>query len=222
MEVFILEDDQNWQFVYQETLGTKFKIKIFSTLEAIEKLLETKNKKFILIADLKLQDRSFLSYLREHPMIAKQTKILVISSTDDINILEECFTLGVSDYLTKPINTHELMVKTKRLFELATCKNSLGLQIDRMSNSISFNNIEIQLTPREFQILNYLIDGGDAGVQKNDLLQLIWKNTSVTSNTVEVHICNIRKKIEPIGFEITTKPPHTFCLHSHKEELVLI
>lgn len=221
MEVFILEDDKSWQFVYQETLGVRFDIKIFSTLEELEVGLANQTKPFILLADLKLQDRSFLTYLREHPELPKLAKILVISSTDEVDILEECFTLGVSDYLTKPINTHELVVKTKRLYDLATNKGSLGLQIDRMSNRISFNDTEVQLTPREFQILNCLIERGDVGVQKEDLLQSIWKNTNVTSNTVEVHICNIRKKLDPIGFEIATKAPHTFCLMPRKAELGL-
>ncbi len=218
MEVFILEDDKSWQFVYQETLGMRFGIKIFSTLEELEKALEAQTKPFILLADLKLQDRSFLSYLREHPDLPKLAKILVISSTDEVDILEECYSLGVSDYLTKPINTHELVVKTKRLFDLATYKNSLGLQIDRMSNRITYHETDVQLTPREFQILNYLIERGDAGVQKEELLQSIWKNTNVTSNTVEVHICNIRKKLDAIGFEIITKAPHTFCLVHRTEE----
>ncbi len=221
MEVFILEDDKSWQFVYQETLGVRFDIKLFSNLEELEAGLAHQTKPFILLADLKLQDRSFLTYLREHPELPKLAKILVISSTDEVDILEECFSLGVSDYLTKPINTHELVVKTKRLYELATNKGSLGLHIDRMSNRISFNDTEVQLTPREFQILNCLIERGESGVQKEDLLQSIWKNTNVTSNTVEVHICNIRKKLDPIGFEITTKAPHTFCLMPRRQEMTL-
>jgi DNA-binding response OmpR family regulator len=221
MKVFILEDDKSWQFVYQETLGIRFDIQVLSNIDDLEKALVGQTSPYVLLADLKLDDRSFLTYLREHPKLTDLAKILVISSTDDVAILEECYALGVSDYLTKPINTQELVVKTKRLRDLAINKGSLGLRIDRMSNRISFNEKEIQLTPREFQILNFLIDRGESGVQKGDLLQSIWKNTNVTSNTVEVHICNIRKKLDPIGFEITTKAPHTFYLAPRKAELDL-
>jgi DNA-binding response OmpR family regulator len=212
MKVFIIEDDATWQLVYRETLGTRFNTSIFSTIEELDAALKAETNPYILLADLKLREGSFLNYLREHPTLTKLGKVLVISSTDEEGVLEECFKLGVADYLTKPINAQELMVKTKRLYELHSLKNSLGLRIDRLSNSLTYNDTEIQLTPREFQILHVLMEKREAGVPKEELLEAIWKNTSVTSNTVEVHICNIRKKLQPIGFEIITKAPQTFHL----------
>lgn len=212
MKVFVLEDDESWQFIYQETLGSRFDLSIFSSLEEIEPVLAQQTEPFILLADLNLGGRSFLTYLRAHPELPKLAKILVLSATDTVDTLEECFQLGVSDYLTKPIKIPELLVKTKRLYDLAENKNPLGLEVDWMANRVTYKGAEIQLTPREFQILNFLITRGDHGVPKSDLLQSIWKNTNVTSNTVEVHLCNMRKKLDTIGFEIATKPPNTFFL----------
>lgn len=214
MEILIIEDDKIWQNVYQESIGKFFPVKLFGTLDELDVHLKNKTNPFVLIADLKLLDQSFLTYLKSHPELTTNAKVLVVSSVDDVDVLEECYALGISDYLTKPINTHELIVKTRRLVDFASNKNSLGLQIDRISNRIRYEDHEIQLTPREFQILNYLIERKENGIHKEELLKAIWKNTSVTSNTIEVHICNIRKKLEPMGFEIGMKAPHTFCLNA--------
>lgn len=212
MEIFILEDDPSWQFIYRESLSDKFDLRVFSSLEEFEASVTPETKPFLLLADLRLNERSFVSYLREHPELAKKAKIIVLSALDDVDTLEECFSLGVSDYLTKPINIQELLVKTKRLFDAATHKNSYGLDVDWRSNRASYNNKEVQLTTREFQILTQLIERGEAGTPKEYLLNTLWKNTNVTSNTVEVHICNMRKKLESLGFDIISKPPNTFYL----------
>lgn len=218
MKVFVLEDDESWQFIYQETLSSRFDLSLFSSLAEIDPVLSAQTEPYVLLADLNLNGESFVSYLRAHPDLPKLAKILVLSATDAVDTLEECFALGVSDYLTKPIKVPELLVKTKRLSELAMNKGSLGLEVDWMSNRVTYKGAEVQLTPREFQILNFLITRGDMGVPKADLLHSIWKNTNVTSNTVEVHLCNMRKKLDSIGFEIATRPPNTFYLTAAKQQ----
>ena len=217
MDVFILEDDDNWQLIYQETLGHLFQLHFFSTVFEFEQSLSQFQRAFVLIADLKLKDGFFLDFLKTHSYLPNLGKILVVSSHDELEILEECFEIGVADYLTKPFNSKELIVK--RLLDPEQNSFFMGIKIDRLLHRISYNNNEVQLTPREFQILNFLIEKGNRGVHKMDLLQSIWRNTNVTSNTVEVHICNIRKKILPLGLEISIKSPNTFLLCLNKVNL---
>lgn len=222
MTVYILEDDQNWQIVYKEALGYKFDLRLFYNIHDLTEALTSNSEPFVLVADLTLENESFLCYLRAHPQLPKIAKIIVVSANDRPDILEECFSLGVFDYLTKPINTQELTVKIKRLVETSEAKRTfMGLSIDRLSNRVFYNDSELQLTPREFQIVNYLLDRGESGIPKQELQQCIWKNTNVTSNTIEVHVCNLRKKLGTIGFDIVTQSPHTFCLLPKKSDLSL-
>jgi DNA-binding response OmpR family regulator len=220
MKLFVLEDDESWQFIYRETLANQFNVEFFSTIEEFDETRKAETEPYVLLADLRIGERSFVEYLRHNSQLPKLAKIMVLSALDEVKILEECFNMGVSDYLTKPINVQELLVKTKRLVDLATNKNPFGIAVDPVAHRISIGGHEVHLTSREFQIMNYLIEKGEPGASKDYLLQAIWRQTSVSSNTIEVHICNIRKKIEPLGFDIISRPPNTFYLASTKKEQV--
>src|SRR4051812_29006150 len=96
--IWILEDDIGAQFVYEETLGIRYQIENFNTVDALRRrLTESRNRPGLIIADLRLPDQSFLSFLNsKEASLLRNSPFLVVSSVDDLDSLRFCFSAGAS------------------------------------------------------------------------------------------------------------------------------
>lgn len=111
------------------------------------------------------------------------------------------YKVGGDNFVTKPFDLAELKAiierYTKKIVHKSVTALSYGdITIDPLSHQILINNHEIELAPKEFQILLYFVQHPEVVVTRELLLTKIWRDSlKVTDRTIDTHISNLRKKI---------------------------
>ncbi|STO31734.1 Staphylococcal respiratory response protein A [Fusobacterium necrogenes] len=154
----------------------------------------------LVILDVMLPKKDGWSILRE---IKKYTEIPVIMLTarDDSEDEVFGFEMGADDYITKPFNNKILLARVKSLLKkvgsIADSITEIGdLIINDTSHSIRNMNGEIELAPKEYELLIYLVKNNKIALSREKLLNEVWGYDFLGDDrTVDTHIKNLRKKI---------------------------
>ena len=203
--IVIIEDEEdllelleyNLQKAGFETVG-------FLSTKNVEKLLE-EEKVDLMIVDRNLphiEGSEFVKSLRE-----KGISIPTIFATakDADSDIEEGFERGADDYLTKPYNMKELVLRIKAILK-RTNPTSLekveykDIVLDMKLRKVYVSGNEIELTKLEFELLTTLIENKNSVLNREYLLTHVWKDeTYYQDKTVNVAVNRLKKKIDPIG-----------------------
>ena len=131
--------------------------------------------------------------------------VLVISALSSIDERVRGLRAGGDDYLAKPFAMVELVARVeallRRLEDVRTTKLRAGdLEMDLIEQTVYRGGIRIDLLPREFKLLEYFLRHQGRVITRAMLLQDVWQyNFSIETNVVDVHISNLRKKIDVRG-----------------------
>lgn len=216
-DVWIIEDDPAFQFVYEETLGREYTLSVLPSIAAFTAALNDTSKPLpsLLIADVRLPDRSFLSFLETaEAQNLSRLPYIVVSAFDDFDTLEACYRRGALDFITKPFGRNELLFKVGRIL-------SNGSVDDLKSDTLLVKNglIPLQrkgnvvpLTNKEHQIIAMFQEADNQTLTRAELLQKVWGKTKSQTKTLDVHLHNLRKKISSIGLKISFMPPNRYVL----------
>ena len=158
------------------------------------------------------------SFRRENPQIP----ILILTAFGDIDSKMDAFDLGADDYLVKPVHLRELIAKVrvflKRAEQLSVSEDLLqigDLYVDPAKKAVNRADQSIELTPKEYNLLEYLLKNRRRVVSKDEIAMNVWEESyGVSHNTVEVYISFLRNKIDK-GAEvklIKTKPGFGYYL----------
>ena len=212
---WIIEDDEGCNFIYEEILQHKYNYRIFKTLEDFrsEYFREGVERPSLILADLRLPDGSFVSFLNEVPQEELgKLSIVIVSICDDLDIIRYCLGEGVVDYITKPFNRFELLVKIERSL------NKISEQEDELSvdplrrRVINKDNLQTELTSKELMIFDMINTAPSKQIKRVDLISKVWKDVSVGAKTLDVHIFNIRRKLAKLNVKIKYTPPQTYSI----------
>ena len=131
--------------------------------------------------------------------------VLVISALSSVDEKVKGLKAGGDDYLTKPFAMVELSARVeamlRRLDDVRTTKLRVGdLEMDLIEKTVHRGSNRIELLPREFRLLEYFLRHPGRVVTRAMLLQEVWQyHFSLETNVVDVHISNLRKKIDTKG-----------------------
>jgi DNA-binding response OmpR family regulator len=210
---WIVEDDDSCNFVYEEIFQHKYNYRIFKTLASFRDAYfsETYEKPRLILADLRLPDGSFVSVLNEIPSYdLDNLAIVIVSVCDDLDIIRYCLGEGVIDYLTKPFNRSELLVKVERSASRLHDREK-DLSIDPLRRRvITKDNLHTELTSKELMIFDMINNAPGRQIKRCELIEKVWKDVSVGSKTLDVHIFNIRRKLAKLNVQIKYIPPQTY------------
>ncbi len=163
------------------------------------------------ILDVNLPHKNGYDICKEFRMYNHTTPVLMLTAFDEIDDKIQGYDSGADDYLTKPFYMKELVLRINSLVKRynSTESGSKSAQtvvanditIDLLSKRVQRQGEEINLTPREYQILLKLAQAQGELVLKQDLITEIWGRTiDANTNTIEVYINFLRKKVDkPFG-----------------------
>ncbi len=153
----------------------------------------------------------------------KTVPILCLSVKDEVNNIVELLNLGADDYLTKPFSLEELLARMQALLRRPVVLENQVLQIDNLVIDVAKHQVcrgekEIVLTNKEFSLLEYLARNYGYVVSRSRIIENVWDmNADLFSNSIEVHVFNLRRKINLRGH---TPLIHTVSGRGYKLELI--
>lgn len=199
--VLIVEDDSD----IRDILKTYLKLENYDILEAeslskMRNILNNNSKIEIILLDLMLPDGDAVNELPLIRSSNKETGIIIISAkdTDGEKILG--IESGADDYVTKPFNPREVLVRIKALLKRIE-KNDLKLEygpLEIYSNNytLKYNGKNIDLTSKEFEIIDLLARNPDKVYSREEIIDKIWFGDEfISDRVIDVHISMIRSKI---------------------------
>lgn len=156
----------------------------------------------VLILDLRLPGMSGEEVLkrlrRENPDLG----VLILTATDAIGERVACLDAGADDYLTKPFAFSELAARVRALQRRqgrhgeAVLKAD-DLELDRIQRSVKRGGHSIDLTPREFSLLEYFMLNMGRRITRTMIIEHVWKlSPDTATNVVDVYVNYLRKKID--------------------------
>ena len=161
----------------------------------------------ILIIDRMLPRRDGLNVIEQLRREGNQTQILVLSALSQVEDKITGLNQGADDYLAKPYSFDELLARVEALgrrIKGDEGKNTYqvgDLVLDRITRTVTRNHQKINLQPREFKLLEYLMKHAGQVVTRAMLLKQVWNyHSDSLTNVIDVHISRLRNKIDK-GFE---------------------
>jgi len=156
----------------------------------------------LIILDVLLPGTDGFSILKKLRNNKISTPVLMLTALGDTNNKVKGLDWGADDYLTKPFSMDELSARIRVLFRREinpqTCSIYISdLKIDTSKREVSRKGKLINLTTKEFQILEFMIYNKNRALSRMTIAEHLWQeNYDSMSNFVDVHIKNIRKKID--------------------------
>jgi two-component system response regulator QseB len=154
----------------------------------------------VIVLDLGLPKKSGLTVLENIRKQGKKTPVLILTARETVDDKILGLDTGADDYMVKPCDLDELAARIRALHRRKTGSAAplvehRGLVLDPSSHSINFNNEALNLPRREYALLEKLLENVGKIVSRDQLQQTLYGWTESDSNTLEVHIHNIRKKL---------------------------
>jgi len=165
--------------------------------------LATGNAYDTMIIDRMLPKRDGLSLIEELRKSGNNTPVLILSALDDVDERVTGLKAGGDDYLTKPYSISELMARLNALTRRAQAGTSetvlrVGdLSLDLIRHKVTRGGENINLQPREFRLLEYLMQHTGQVVTRSMLLENVWDyHFDPQTNVIDVQISRLRSKID--------------------------
>ncbi len=211
IKILIVEDDQSLLNLYQIVLNKQG----YETFPARhgEEAWEIMEKEHVdlVITDIMMPVMDGYSFLRSIRETNPELPVLMITAKDDFTSKSMGFSLGTDDYMTKPIDVNEMVLRVKALLRRAHIASARKLTIhethlDYDAMTISRNDMSISLKPKEFLLLYKLLSYPGKIFTRKQLMEEIWGLESQSdAQTIDVHINRLRKHFsDNPDFEIVT------------------
>ncbi|ESS69427.1 transcriptional regulatory protein QseB [Methyloglobulus morosus KoM1] len=156
----------------------------------------------LVVLDLNLPDMDGLSILRALRARKDETPVLVLTAKDTVPDRVEGLDSGADDFVIKPFELDEVCARLRALARRNEGRGTptieyKGLILDPASHQVTFNGEKVELSQKEFEILSFLMGNIGRVVSRARLEESLYSwNSDIESNTVEVHIHYLRKKLD--------------------------
>ncbi len=199
VKILIVDDEKNIREVIREyaSLDGYDVMEAASGVKALELL--NNNKFDLMILDIMMPIMDGFTLLNSIPKEKKIPTIILSARDDEVDKLEG-FDRGIDDYLCKPFSPRELMARVKAI--LKRTKGDVDsysydkLVVNFLEHTIRIDDKEVNVTPKEFEILKYFINNKRIAISREQLLNKIWGYDFYGDDrTVDTHIKMLRNNL---------------------------
>ena len=202
MRILIVEDEPKMAaFVQRGLIAERFAVDVCGDgregLELAQAFVYD-----LIILDLmlpRLDGRELLQRIRRDNACVP---VIMLTARDSIEDKVALFETGADDYLTKPFAFAELLVRAKALLRRGPVKRSSTLvvgplRLDRLTQQVTRDGKDIELTAKEYSLLEYLMQNEGRVLSRNMIVEHIWDQSfDGITNIVDVHVRNLRAKVD--------------------------
>jgi DNA-binding response OmpR family regulator len=196
-KILILEDDVLFCQTLQDFLSENgYEVEVsFNPKSALELTYDKKFDLYILDVNLPFEDGFlFLKNLRDS---GDETPAVFLTSREDKESLKEGFLSGGDDFIKKPVDFEELLLRIEAILKRTKRQKILninGFKIDLISKTVSKDNKLINLNPKEIELLILLIENKNSVVTLNQIINRLWASSqNVSQGAIRVYINSLKK-----------------------------
>ena len=204
MRVLVVEDEQKVADALREGLESEqYEVVVERSGEGAFFRLTTESFDVILL-DLTLPGRDGLQILRTIRARGVDTPVLVLTARDTLEDRVIGLDSGADDYLVKPFAFEEMLARVRALVRRGRTSEMLrfttaDLELDLVARKVTRAGQPIELTVREFELLEFLMRYQGQVVSRGMLVREVWKETARSTtldNVIDVHIARLRRKVD--------------------------
>ena len=155
-----------------------------------------------IVLDLHLTDRHGLTILQELRREGRQTPVLILTGSSEESEIVRALDAGADEYVVKPVRNRELAARVRALVRrgprVARSEQLTAgsLVLNRLTRRVLVAGDPVELSPKEFSLLEHLLLHTDEVVTRTDLLEKVWDmRFDPGSNVVDVHVARLRRKL---------------------------
>jgi DNA-binding response OmpR family regulator len=159
----------------------------------------------LLLLDVMLPEKTGLEVVRELRSSGSTVPVLMLTARDDRQDIVLGLDSGADDYLTKPFGLDELLARIRALLRRGGSERPDRLlfddvELDRVTHKAHRRGERLDLTPKEFQLLEFFLLNQERVVRRTELLEKVWDlSFDPMSNVVDVHVGHLRRKLKEAG-----------------------
>jgi len=201
MKVLVVEDDRKVAgFIEQGLREEGFAVDVAGDGEEGTMLAHVNDYDVILL-DLMMPKKNGLQLASELRREGRSIPILMLTARDSSDDIVRGLDAGADDYLTKPFRFDELLARLRALMRRGGAKRTDLLrygpiELDRLKHKVKVKANKLDLTPKEFHLLEHFLLRPEEVVRRTELLEKVWDmHFDPESNVVDVHVGNLRRKL---------------------------
>lgn len=227
MNILIIEDDQRVSKLIKRGLEEQGYVATLAYDAGMGEKMALQNDYDLIITDIILPGINGLELCKEVRAAKPSVPIIMLTALGTTDDKIEGFDAGADDYLVKPFDFRELNVRIRTLLKRSNYStNAQGfilkygdLEFDNQTKLVTRSGIEINLTPKELKLLEYLMRNSGRVLSRTEIAEKVWDTHFDTgTNFIDVYINYLRKKIDkdfPVKL-IHTKPGLGFIFKEEK------
>ena len=199
--IYIVEDDEGMQEVYEGTFEESYETKIFENGKDFFDVFNTK-KPDLVILDIMLPIMDGFTILTKIREVDEKIPVICVSAKSDEISFVKGLNKGADDYMAKPFSVLELLARVKTNLRRAKLyiTSADGFSIDNNVYKAFYNDKDLGLTIKEFKLLKILIGKAGVTVEREELFRDVWGDDFMgETRTLDMHIAALREKIKQAG-----------------------
>lgn len=200
--ILVVEDHKEIALVVEKRLSKLFTVEIAVNGEDASRML-LENEYDLVILDLSLPKKSGFEVLKELRKRSAFPPVLILSGLNAVDDKVKGLKLGADDYLAKPFDMKELMARIEALFRRVPSAGEVvklsvaDLEMDLISRKVVRAGKEIELSPKEFALLEYFLRNKGKVVSRKQIAEDVWgHHFDAGTNFVDVYINYLRNSID--------------------------